>query len=122
MNNQVIQPLSHRIVAALAYLSVFFMPVIFPLIVWIVTSRYPFIKKHARRAFWTQLSPLLVFLVLGLFLGIFGTISGSFTSFGNFSMHFAGGWFFFTMVILTGIVALFALIYNIMMAIKIFIQ
>ena len=61
-----------RIVNALSYLSILFLPVIFPLIVWIVAraSDDPTISKNARKAFWSQLFPLLyvIFAILTMSL------------------------------------------------------
>ena len=52
MNNINSEPsTSLKLMAALSYISYFFLPVIFPLIVWIVASNRPFVKKHAKRAF-----------------------------------------------------------------------
>ena len=68
MNNINSEPsTSLKLMAALSYISYFFLPVIFPLIVWIVASDRPFVKKHAKRAFWSQLLPAicaLVFLIV----------------------------------------------------------
>ena len=52
--------LTDRIVNALSYLSILFLPVIFPLIVWIIakSSDRPTIAKMSRY-FWSQIFPLL---------------------------------------------------------------
>lgn len=119
MNNQVIQPTSHKVVASISYLSILFLPVILPLIVWIVASNYPFIKKHAKRAFWTQLAPILIGLIFMLLVGIFGSFSGNIWS---FHYAFSGGWLFFTGVVLFAIMCLAMFIYNVAMAVKILIN
>lgn len=51
-----------RIVSALAYFSIFFLPVIFPLIVWIIAKYQGFneVRKNAVKAFWSQIFPLAV--------------------------------------------------------------
>ena len=50
MNNDI--SLSKRIIGALSYLSILFLPVIFPLIVWIVAgSDNPWVKRQAKLAF-----------------------------------------------------------------------
>ena len=58
--------LTDRIVNTLSYLSILFLPVIFPLIVWIIakSSDRPTIAKNARYAFWTfaLLLALLLFI------------------------------------------------------------
>ena len=46
-----------RIVNFLSYLSILFLPVVFPLIVWIIARARddPSIPKNARKAFWSQI-------------------------------------------------------------------
>lgn len=71
---------TQKLLAALSYISYFFLPIIFPLVVWIVGADRPFIKRHAKRAFWSQLIPMIFILVLLLAIGI----TGSFKTFINF--------------------------------------
>lgn len=65
MNNNV----TTRIINALSYFSIFFLPVLFPLIVWVIarTSVERSIVANARKAFWSQLFPAL-YILLALFV------------------------------------------------------
>ncbi|RKD73589.1 hypothetical protein ATL39_1891 [Sinobaca qinghaiensis] len=51
---------SDRIISAVSYISIFFAPVLLPLIVWIVGNE--FVSKHAKRAFVSHVLPWLFFL------------------------------------------------------------
>lgn len=51
---------SDRMISVISYISIFFAPVLLPLIVWIVGNE--FVSKHARRAFMSQVFPWLFFL------------------------------------------------------------
>lgn len=102
--------ISTRIVNALSYLSILFLPVIFPLIVWIIAraSDDPSITKNARKAFWSQLFPLLYI--------IFAILAISLSSFSSFITHTGA-----LVGVLLSFALLFALllfIYNIAMAVK----
>ncbi|MCI1287301.1 MAG: DUF4870 domain-containing protein [[Lactobacillus] timonensis] len=124
MNNEHLVPsTANRIIAALAYVSIIFMPVVFPLIVWIIGAANPFVKRHAKQAFWSQLIPALIGLVFLIILGIVGTASGH-VSLGN-SVHYVGvsmGWLTVTLCAVTILAALISFIYNIAMAVKIFVE
>lgn len=65
--------LTDRIVNTLSYLSILFLPVIFPLIVWIIakSSDRPTIAKNARYAFWSQIFPLLYVIGAILVFSVF---------------------------------------------------
>lgn len=124
MNNDHYAPsTANRIIAALAYISILFMPVIFPLIVWIIGSANRFVKHHAKRAFWSQLIPALVALILFTILGAIGTTGGQ-VSLGNSVGHvfLSMGWLAVTLCAVTLLVALASYIYNIAMAVKIFVE
>ena len=60
-----------RIVSALAYFSIFFLPVIFPLIVWFIAKYQGFneVRKNAVRAFWSQIFPLLYMIAIFVIIG-----------------------------------------------------
>ena len=76
MNNINSEPsTSLKLMAALSYISYFFLPVIFPLIVWIVASDRPFVKKHAKRAFWSQLLPAICALVFLIVISVGGAFN-----------------------------------------------
>ena len=115
MNNN-IQPApstSQRILAAFSYISYFFLPVIFPLIVWIVGADRPFIKYHAKRAFWSQLLPVICGLLVLMPIGVGGASNLS---------NISWGWMSITLVAITCLVVLFSLIYNIVGAIRVLID
>lgn len=114
---------ANRIIAVLAYVSIIFMPVVFPLIVWIIGSTNPFVRHHAKRAFWSQLIPALLALVFLIILGLIGTAGGQ-ISFGNSVDHLfvSMGWLTITLCAVTILVGLISFIYNIAMAVKIFVD
>ena len=106
------QTLTNRIVGGLSYLAVLFLPVLFPLIVWIVARQdNPPLAHHGKVAFWTQLAPFLVVIVLLVVVGISAshhTITGG------------AAWLniLWVVALLVGSAALFA--YNIVMAVLVF--
>lgn len=99
-----------RIVNALSYLSILFLPVIFPLIVWIIAraSDDPSITANARKAFWSQLFPLLyaIFAILAL-------------SISSLSATIHAGALFGILLTFALLIALLLFIYNIAMAVKV---
>ncbi len=99
-----------RIVNALSYLSILFLPVIFPLIVWIVAraSDDPTISKNARKAFWSQIFPLLYV--------IFAILTMSIASLYQAAFH--AGALFGILLTFALLIALLLFIYNIAMAVK----
>ena len=124
MNKQEMVPsTANRIIAALAYLSIIFMPVIFPLIVWIIGSTNLFVRRNAKRSFWSQLIPALIGLVFLIILGLIGTAGGQ-VSFGNSVDHVfvSMGWLTITLCAVTILAGLISFIYNIAMAVKMFID
>ncbi|WP_432774830.1 DUF4870 domain-containing protein [Limosilactobacillus reuteri] len=102
--------LTDRIVNALSYLSILFLPVIFPLIVWIIakSSDRPTIAKNARYAFWSQIFPLLY--VIGAIL-VFSVFSLN-------PANFHGDALFGILLTFALLLALLLFIYNIAMAVK----
>lgn len=114
MNNINSEPsTSLKLMAALSYISYFFLPVIFPLIVWIVASDRPFVKKHAKRAFWSQLLPAICALVFLIVIGVGGAFNSSTISW---------GWLSITLIAVTCLIALISLIYNVACAIHVLID
>lgn len=108
MNNNI--SLSKRIIGALSYLSILFLPVIFPLIVWIVAGEEnPWVKKQAKYAFWSQIFPLLYLIFSFLFISV-ATWHSMIANLGAFS----GILLTFALLI-----ALILYIYNIAMAVKV---
>ena len=102
--------LTDRIVNTLSYLSILFLPVIFPLIVWIIakSSDRPTIAKNARYAFWSQLLPLLYVIGATLFFSVFSLNPA----------NFHGGALFGILLTFALLLALLLFIYNIAMAVK----
>lgn len=101
--------LTTRIVNTLSYISILFLPVIFPLIVWIVAGPdHPNIKHHAAQAFWSQIFPLLyvIFAILVLSLSAWNSAFSHLGALGGVLLTFAL------------LLALLLYIYNIAMAIK----
>lgn len=108
MNNDII--LSKRIIGALSYLSILFLPVIFPLIVWIVAgSDNPWVKRQAKLAFWTQIFPLLYIIFCFLFISVaaWHSMIANLGAFSGILLTFAL------------LIALILYIYNIAMAVKV---
>lgn len=104
---------TQKLWAALSYISYFFLPIIFPLVVWIVGADRPFIKRHAKRAFWSQLIPMIFILVLLLAIGITGSFNPSSISW---------GWMTIALVSIAGIVTLISLIYNLVNAVRVLVD
>lgn len=101
--------MTNRIVNTLSYISILFLPVIFPLIVWIVAGPdHPNIKHNAMKAFWSQIFPLIYGIIAILVLSL---------SAWNDAFNHAGalGGVLLTFALL---LALLLYIYNIAMAIK----
>ena len=108
MNNDI--SLSKRIIGALSYLSILFLPVIFPLIVWIVAgSDNPWVKRQAKLAFWTQIFPLLYIFFCFLFISVaaWHSMIANLGAFSGILLTFAL------------LIALILYIYNIAMAVKV---
>ncbi|WP_163654420.1 DUF4870 domain-containing protein [Listeria sp. PSOL-1] len=60
-----------KLLAILAYLSYFFLPIILPIIIWVaVSSNY--VKKHAKTALFVNILPSIINLLFLLILGIYG--------------------------------------------------
>ncbi len=108
------QALTTRFMGGLSYLSIMFLPVLFPLIVWIIArSDNPNLASHARMAFWTQLVPLIMVLVLLLGYGILGAAN-------MISLNASSSWFVVLWITLLCLVSLVLYIYNIAMAVLVF--
>ncbi|HAT55234.1 MAG TPA: hypothetical protein DCW31_08370 [Lactobacillus sp.] len=102
--------MSHKILSSLSYLSIFFLPVLFPLIVWIAASGQRDVTVHAAHAFWTQLLPTIMAFGIFFFVAVYGLTIGPNAGLGWFSL------------LLIGIMALLSLIlwlYNVVMGIRV---
>jgi len=62
----------NRIINSLSYLSILFLPVLFPLIVWFLTGDNPEAHHTAGRAFWLQVLPAVTGIIFLIVLGISG--------------------------------------------------
>lgn len=102
--------LTDRIINTLSYLSILFLPVIFPLIVWIIakSSSRRDIAKHARNAFWSQIFPLLYVIAAILVFSVFSLNPA----------NFHGGALFGILLTFALLIALLLFVYNIAMAVK----
>lgn len=107
MNNNSV---STRIINALSYFSIFFLPVIFPLIVWIIAraSDDPSVTVNARKAFWSQLFPLLY--------AIFAILVISVNALYNYTVH--AGALLGILLTFALLIAILLFIYNIAMGVK----
>lgn len=109
MNNN---NLSERLINALSYLSILFLPVVFPLIVWIVAKNSdgaaPSIVKNARYAFWSQIFPALYVLAAIL---VFSVLSIDIA-------HAHTGALFGILLTFALLIALLLFVFNIAMAVK----
>lgn len=108
----------NKFLSSLSYFSIFFLPIIFPIIVMVLTSnvQYAPAHRHAITAFWLHLIPVIL-LPLGFGLGILAT-AHSFTG-NNFPTT---SLVLFLIVGLMGIVALALFIYNIYKGVKIWVE
>lgn len=64
----------NKLLAAISYFSIFFAGILFPLIVWIVSSER-FVKEHAKKAFLSHLFPLIPVPFI-IYTAISGMIGG----------------------------------------------
>ncbi|WP_137597561.1 DUF4870 domain-containing protein [Paucilactobacillus kaifaensis] len=103
----------NKIINGLSYLSILFLPVIFPLIVWIVGGNQADIRHHASRAFWTQLIPAILAIILIVIGAVYGFITNNIQS---------TSWLFIGMLAIVGLISVGLFLYNIVKAIQVFID
>ncbi|UEX89267.1 DUF4870 domain-containing protein [Staphylococcus ratti] len=92
---------SDKILASLCYFSVFFAPILLPLIVWIVAK--PPVSKHAKRSLMYHILPWVLFVLGTLLISL--------------SQGASTLYFILTTVIFLG--ALFFVIYNLYCGVKV---
>ncbi|MFB9768979.1 DUF4870 domain-containing protein [Lactiplantibacillus modestisalitolerans] len=63
---------NNRLINSLSYLSILFLPVLFPLIVWLMTGNNPDAHRTAGRAFWLHLLPTILMIIFLIIFGISG--------------------------------------------------
>lgn len=105
-----------RIVNSLSYLSILFLPVLFPVIVWAVTRDQPAMHKVAGQAFLWHILPVLAGLV---FLAIVGVVYFFQGNGGHAGM--AGG-FAMIFMALTGLIAIGSYLWSLIQGIKYLVQ
>ncbi|WP_437272693.1 DUF4870 domain-containing protein [Staphylococcus succinus] len=66
MNNQSTQ--SEKLLAALSYFSVFFAPILFPIIVWILSDKP--VSTHAKKSLAYHILPYILMIVGGVLIGL----------------------------------------------------
>ncbi|AVK61378.1 hypothetical protein C5Z25_06170 [Lactobacillus sp. CBA3605] len=62
----------NRIINSLSYLSILFLPVLFPLIVWAVSRDNLDVHRTAAHAFWLHLLPAVLAIVFIVILAVSG--------------------------------------------------
>lgn len=68
----------NRVINSLSYLSIIFLPVLFPLIVWLLTGNNPEAHRAAGKAFWLHLLPAIVAIIFIIALGVSGLYMDNF--------------------------------------------
>ncbi|WP_251545705.1 DUF4870 domain-containing protein [Limosilactobacillus caecicola] len=108
-------PTTSRVLSCLAYLSILFLPVILPLIIWIADRQDRYVVRHAKLAFWSQIFPALYVLIALLMFFIMGAS-------GVAQIRTAGGWIFGILTIIALLISLLLYIYNLAMAVGVLIK
>ncbi|GAB5051468.1 DUF4870 domain-containing protein [Pediococcus ethanolidurans] len=103
----------NKILSSLSYLSILFLPVLFPLIVWILTSDRPQTRHYAANALIVHLFPALLLFVILIIAGITGFFTHDASSVGWMMVFLAG---------LFAIVGIGFFIYSIYKGIKILVD
>ncbi|MGO2298827.1 DUF4870 domain-containing protein [Paucilactobacillus nenjiangensis] len=104
---------SYKIVNGFSYLSILFLPIIFPLIVWLLAGDRAEMRYHAIRAFWLHLIPTLLTMISVILIGSVGLFTGN-------AAHV--GWLSIILIGVLAIVSFVLFIYNIVKAVQIFIS
>lgn len=104
-----------RVLSGLSYLSILFLPVLLPLIVWAMDRQDHYVRHHAKVAFWTQIFPAIYVLVALLIFFIMGAS-------GVEQIRAAGGWILGILTTFALLAALILYIYNIAMGISVLIK
>lgn len=101
-----------KLLSALSYLSVLFAPFLIPIIIYFVTKEKD-VKYHAKRAFMSHLMSILIAILLSIIIAfiLFYTFGNTF----NTPLLFL----LFSLLILSLIVEVAIIIWNIMQAIKV---
>jgi len=100
----------NRMIDSLSYLSILFLPVLFPLIVWVLTGDNPAAHRTAGRAFWLHVLPAVMAVILLIVLGVSGLYMDNL-------MH--SGWLAIILLAIFGIVAVVSYFWSIIRGIQI---
>lgn len=103
----------NKVLSSLSYLSILFLPVLFPLIVWILTSDRPQTRHYAAHALLVHLFPAIFLFAILIIAGIQGAISNDTTSV---------GWLLMILLGIFAIVSIGFFIYSIYKGIKILVN
>ncbi|KGX84417.1 DUF4870 domain-containing protein [Pontibacillus litoralis] len=99
---------SNKVIASLCYFSIFFAPVILPIVVYFVSEGET--KVHAKKAFWSHIVPYLVLVTGFIVFGVVGITTNSGT---------IAGLSFITIFLIFGLLCLFYFIWNIIKGIQV---
>lgn len=99
----------NRVINALSYLSILFLPVLFPLIVWLLTSSNPEAHRAAGRAFWLHLLPTILGIAMLVILGVSGIYMDNLAN---------SGWIAIVLLAIFGLVAVASYLWSIIRGIQ----
>lgn len=102
----------NNLINGLSYISILFAPILFPLIVWLV-SPIPDVKQHAKSALWLHILPTLLTIGAVFILITTGLLTNSSATLGTLTIIL----FFTILVIDFGLV-----LWNIIKGIKLFLS
>ncbi|WP_412989076.1 DUF4870 domain-containing protein [Pediococcus siamensis] len=103
----------NKLLSSLSYLSVLFLPVLFPLIVLVLTSDRPWVRHHATNALLLHLLPAVLLVGIAIIAGIMGITTNNAASV---------GWLLIILLGLFALVAAAFFIYSIYTGIKILVN
>ena len=104
---------ANKIVNGFSYLSILFLPIIFPIIVWLLAGDRKEMRYHAVHALWLHVIPVILSIMAVITLGTVGLFT-------NNVAHV--GWMSIILVGILAIVSFVLFIYNIVISVKIFIS
>ncbi|CAJ1230317.1 hypothetical protein [Lactiplantibacillus xiangfangensis] len=100
---------NNRVINSLSYLSIIFLPVLFPLIVWLLTGNNPDAHRAAGKAFWLHLLPVVMGIIFVIILGVTGMVMNNFVN---------SGWLAVVLMAVLAIVALGSYLWSIVRGIQ----
>lgn len=99
----------NRVINSLSYLSIIFLPVLFPLIVWLLTGNNPDAHRAAGKAFWLHLLPAVMGIIFVIVLGVSGMYMDNFIN---------SGWLAVILIAVLAIVAVVSYLWSIVRGIQ----